>query len=73
MTDRPRVRELVATARALLRKASSESNGDLPTVRENIGTAITSTTDVLDALESAVEEDLRQWAIDHNEYGKEAA
>lgn len=73
MTDRARTRELVATARALLREASATANGDLPTIKDNIGTAIVAATDVLDALNQAVEADIRADAILHNEYGKEAA
>lgn len=70
---RAQARELAAMARALLREAARESQGDLATVRENIATAITATTDVLDALSEVVEQDIRRDAIDHNEYGKEAA
>lgn len=70
-TNRAQAREFIATARALLREAARQVDGDLPTIRENVATALTTTTDCLDAIQSAVEDDLREWALDHNELGKD--
>jgi hypothetical protein len=64
-------RENAAKARDLLREVARLVDGDLETVRHNTTTAIVAVDDVLDALQKAVDEDLRQWALDHNELGKD--
>jgi hypothetical protein len=53
VTNRPHTRELVCTARALLREAARNCEGDLETVRENAAHALDAASDFLDALEGA--------------------
>ena len=69
--NRALARHKAAAARELLRDVAKLVDGDLPTIHRNTMTAIVAVDDVLDELQSAVDADLREWAIDHNELGKD--
>jgi ribosomal protein S27E len=64
-------RTKIAEARRLVIEAAALVDGDYPTIRHNCTTAIVALDDVAEAISTAIEADLREWAIDHNELGKD--